>query len=121
MTVPEDNYPNEGAVPYNDPYTAVLEPGQKVTATWTPSQTGTTFFMPTLAASKLAETTYTIEADGGTIYGPDHSIPPTDIDDLETVWWPPQEWVDELKVTIKRLSTATGSEVYHIQPIGWEE
>lgn len=121
--IPEANYPNSEAVAYNDPYTAVLDPGQKVTAEWTPSQSGTTFFMPILAATKdnSYNTTYTVTADGGTIFGPDQAIPPTDIDDLSTVWWPPQEWDSTLEVTIKRLSSATGAKTYVIQPIGWEE
>ena len=118
---PAANYPNEGAVPYNEPYTAVLDPGQKLTAEWEPSQSGTTFFMPILAASKQRYSTYTVRADGSVIYGPDHRIPPTDVDDLSTVWWPPQEWESSLQVTIKRLSEATSAKTYHVQPVGWEE
>ena len=119
--IPEANYPAEEAVAYNEPYTAVLEPGQKAIAEWEPTQSGTTFFMPILAATKAPYSTYTIKADGTTIYGPDHSIPPTDVDDLATVWWPPQEWESNLTVTIKRLSAASAPQEYHIQPIGWEE
>ena len=118
---PPANYPNEGAVAYNEPYTAVLDPGQKAVAEWEPTQSGTTFFMPILAATKAPYTTYTVRADGSVIFGPDHSIPPTDVDDLTTVWWPPQEWQTSLQVTVKRLSTASTEQTYHIQPIGWEE
>lgn len=111
----------DGAVPFNDPYSAVLDPGQKVTATFEPTLSGSTFYMPILAVSKYSESAYTVKADGNVIYGPDHSIPPTDIDDLSTCWWPPREFETELKVTAKRLSSAPSTEVYHIQPIGWEE
>jgi len=111
----------DDSVPFNDPYSAVLEPGQKVTATFEPTLSGSTFYLPVVAASKHYDSAYTIKADGTTIYGPDHSIPPTDIDDLSTCWWPPREFETELEVTAKRLSSASNSEVYHIQPIGWEE
>lgn len=112
---------DDGAVPFNSPYTAVLSPGQKVTATFEPTMSGSTFYMPVCAISKFRDSAYTIKADGNTIYGPDASIPPTDIDDLSTTWWPPREWDTKLEVTAKRLSSATGDEVYHIQPVGWEE
>lgn len=116
-----DTYAGEGAVPYNEPYSAVLSPGQKLTATFEPTKSGTTFYMPILAASKHFDSAYTVKADDTEIYGPDHSIPPTDIDDLSTCWWPPKEWDTKLEVVVKRLSSATGDEIYHVQPLGWEE
>lgn len=119
--IPEANYPDAEAVPYNEPYSTILEPGQKVTAEWDPSISGSTFFMPLLAASKHFDSTYMVKVDGSTVYGPDNRIPPTDIDDLSTVWWPPVEWSDTLEVTIKRLSDASTTERYDIQPVGWEE
>lgn len=121
MQVNPDTVAGDDAVPYNEPYSAVLSPGQKLTATFTPETSGTTFFMPILAATKRPDSAYTVKADDTTIFGPDHSIPPTDIDDLTTVWWPPKEWSTKLEVTVKRLSTATGDKPYHVQPIGWEE
>ncbi|SEN04309.1 hypothetical protein SAMN05216388_1001230 [Halorientalis persicus] len=111
----------DGAVPVNTTYSAVLSPGQKVTATFTPTTSDTTFYMPVVAVSKHPDSAYTITADGTTIFGADQAIPPTDIDDLSTCWWPPREWDTKLEVTAKRLSSATGDEMYHIQPVGWEE
>ena len=112
---------DDGAVPFNSPYTAVLSPGQKVTATFTPTMSCSTFYMPVCAISKFDNSAYSIRADGNVIYGEDAALPPTDVDDLSTTWWPPREWDTKLEVTAKRLSSATGDEVYHIQPVGWEE
>ena len=109
------------AVPVNETYSAALSPGQKLTAEFSPTTSGTTFYLPVLAISKHPHSAYSVKADGTTIFGPDAAIPPTDIDDLGTVWWPPREWDSDLKVTVKRLSTANTDEMYHIQPIGWEE
>ena len=110
--------PQADATPFAEPQTVTLDKNQKATLTWSPNRSGTTFYTPVVAITKKADTTYQVKMDGQTVYG-EGAIPPTDPDDLVPVWDPPLWFETELTVTIKNLGTATN--IYHAQPIGWEE
>lgn len=110
-------FPPEDATPFASPQSVELGSGQRAVITWSPSRSGTTFHMPVLAASKAADTSYEVKADGRTVFGP-AAIPPTDIDDMKAIWDPPQQFDSELKLIIKNLGT--GTRTYHAQPVGFE-
>lgn len=110
--------PDPDAVPFNNPAEVELDQNQRGTITFTPTQSSTTFYLPTLAISKFANTTYEVHADGEAIYGP-APVPPTDVDDLAVTFIPAQTFDRELKVIITNSGTPTRT--YSAQPLGWEE
>ncbi|MEA5388336.1 hypothetical protein VB779_15690 [Haloarculaceae archaeon H-GB11] len=110
--------PREGDVPYNDPITRSVDPGTKLTVTFTPKQQVSEFVLPILAISKHPESSYEVWKDGERIYGP-APIPPTDIDDLTATWYPARRFSTDLKVICRNLSDTTARN-YSVQPIGWE-
>ncbi|MFC6796173.1 hypothetical protein ACFQFH_19915 [Halobaculum halobium] len=112
--VPE---PDPDDVPFNEPYTAELDDGEKVTVTFTPEQSGSVFYLPILAISKVRGTIYEIRDDGSTQYGP-AAIPPTDIDDMTVTFAPAKRFRDS-QVIIRNTSGAP--QTYHIQPVGFEQ
>lgn len=109
--------PNEEDVAFNDPYTVELEDGEEAEVTFSPEQSGSTFYLATVAISKIRGTIFELEDDQTPMYGP-ANIPPTDIDDLTITWAPCKQFEDSLTVYIRNF---TGSaQTYHIQPIGFE-
>ena len=109
--------PNPEDVAFNDPYTVELEDGEEAEVTFTPEQSGSTFYLATVAISKVRGTIYELEDDQTQMYGP-ANIPPTDIDDLTVTWTPCKQFKDSLTVYIRNL---TGNiQRYHVQPIGFE-
>ena len=110
-------FPPEDATAFAKPETVELDGGEKATIEWEPERSGTTFYLAVLAASKAGDSSYTIKADGTTVYGP-AAIPPTDIDDLVAVWNPPKQFGTSLELTIKNFGT--GTRTYHAQPVGFE-
>ncbi len=109
--------PNEEDVAFNDPFTVELEDGEEAEVTFQPEQSGSTFYLGTVAISKIRGTVYELQDDGNTSYGP-ANIPPTDIDDLTVAWAPCKQFEDSLKVFIRNFSGSI--QTYHIQPIGFE-
>lgn len=109
--------PNEEDVAFNDPFTVEIDDGQEAEITFTPEQSGSTFYLATVAISKVDGTVYEIEDDATPMYGP-ANIPPTDIDDLVVTWMPCKQFEDSLTVYISNLTG--GIETYHVQPIGFE-
>jgi hypothetical protein len=105
--------------PFNEPVEVKLSPGERGTVTFAPDQTDGTFYLPILAASKRSDTVYKVRADGRVVYGP-ATIPPTDIDDLSVCFLPSREFARDLIVEITRLSTASGDQLYSVQPVGFE-
>jgi hypothetical protein len=96
----------------------VAIPGNsRARVTFTPRQTGTTFELPIVAASKSGESTYEVQADGSERY-PQAGIPPTDIDDLSPCFMPPLSFNRELTMTIR--NTRDAERLYGIQLVGWE-
>jgi len=112
--------PPESATPAATAETVDLGQGQQGTIEFTPEQSGTTFRIPVVAASKRADTVYTVKMDGNTIWGPT-SIPPTDIDDLSPVWKPAQRFETSLTIEISNVARTGGVRTYHALPVGWEE
>lgn len=110
--------PSPEDVPFNDPFTVELNDGEKAEVEFTPEQSGSTFYLATVAITKTAGTVYEIEDDGTESYGPAR-IPPTDIDNLTTTWVPCKQFETSLTVFLRNL---TGTiQTYHIQPIGFEK
>lgn len=112
--VPE---PTTEDVGFNEPYTAELNDGEKVSVEYAPEQSGSTFYLPTLAISKVAGTVYELKLDGSTEYGP-AAIPPTDIDDLDATFVPALSFETEMEVIVRNNSGTTNT--YTIQPLGFE-
>lgn len=112
--------PSTDAVAVSDPTTVELGEAEQATITYTPEQSGTTFYVPVVAISKEQETEYRIKADDTVIWGP-AEIPPTDIDDLQPMWTPAQEFQTRLSVEITNLRTDGGVRRYHVMPVGWEQ
>ncbi|UWG46577.1 hypothetical protein HSRCO_0278 [Halanaeroarchaeum sp. HSR-CO] len=110
-------FPPDDATSVTKPQSATLDGNQKATMTWERERSGTTFYLPMLAASKEGDTTYEVKMDGSTIFGP-AAIPPTDIDDKVAIWDPPKTFDSKLTVIIRNLGTA--SRTYHVQPVGFE-
>lgn len=115
MIVPE---PSANDVPYNDPITRILDPGQQLTVTFEPTQQVTQFILPILAISKHPESSYEAWMDGKRVYGP-APVPPTDIDDLAATFIPARRFSSSLTVYVRNLSDTT-TRRYTIQPLGWE-
>lgn len=115
MIVPE---PAPDDVPYNDPITRSVDPGQQLIVTFEPTQQVTEFVLPTLAVSKHPSSSYEVWRDGEKVYGP-APIPPTDIDDLTATWLPARRFSSKLRIIVRNLSENT-TRRYSIQPIGWE-
>lgn len=107
----------EQSVALCKPKTVDLPDGSKATIEFEPEQSGSTFYVPTIAASKIRDTSYSITFDGGEeeYVG---AIPPTDIDDLAAVWTPPKEFDNSCTVVMKNLGS--NPQTYHVQLIGWE-
>lgn len=110
--------PSAGDIPYNDPISRRLDGGQKLTVEFTPAQRVTEFVLPILAMSKHPESSYEVWLDGQRQYGPS-PIPPTDIDDLGTTFYPAKRFAESMRVIVRNLSDNT-PRGYSIQPIGWE-
>ncbi|MFD1633172.1 hypothetical protein ACOZ4L_05710 [Haloplanus ruber] len=110
--------PDPDDAPFNETVSAVLSPGQKLTAEFTPEQSETRMFLPILAVSKYPEMSYQAKADGENIYGPSR-IPPTDVDDLSVTFIPAKSFEQSLTVEVSNLSTNTDRFVI-VQPVGWE-
>ena len=113
-------YPEPGAhdIPYNDPISRELDGGQKLTVEFEPAQRVTEFVLPILAISKHPDSSYEVWLDGEPVYGP-APIPPTDVDDLVTTFYPAKRFATRMKVIVRNLSANTPRS-YSIQPIGWE-
>ena len=112
--------PDEHDVPVNEPLSTTLAGGERATFTYQPSQQTTPgFVMPIVAASKHAESSYTVWFDDRQVYGP-APVPPTDIDDLAVTFMPAYEFNDELRVRCENLS-ATTTRRYTVQPVGYEK
>ncbi|MFD1588716.1 hypothetical protein ACFR9U_17190 [Halorientalis brevis] len=101
-----------------EPETVALDPGQKATITVTPKQSSTTLRIVTPAMSKFKDSSYRVELDGNTVYGP-AALPPTDVDDMAGMWRPAKRANNDVKLIIKNLSS--NPRTYHTQLVGWEE
>jgi len=115
VIVPE---PAADDVPYNDPITRTVDPGEQLTVEFSPTQQVTQFILPLLAISKHPASSYEAWMDGKRVYGP-APVPPTDIDDLGATFIPAHRFSSSLTIYVRNLSDATTRQ-YTIQPIGWE-
>lgn len=115
MIVPE---PAADAVPYNDPITRLLDPGEQMKVSFTPTQQVTEFILPILAMSKHPASSYEAWMDGQRVYGP-APVPPTDIDDLVPTFIPARRFSSSLTIFVRNLSETT-TRRYTVQPLGWE-
>jgi hypothetical protein len=111
--------PSENAVGVHTVKTVSIDSGQKARISFTPETTGTTFSVPTVAITQRSDTSYEIETDKSTEFGPSE-IPPTAPDDLAQPFPVPVEFETEMVVIIKNLSNTDGRK-YHVQLIGWED
>lgn len=105
------------AVSFNETVSRVLDPGQQLTAEFTPKQRTATFHLPVLAVSKFPDSTYRVKTDGTTVFGT-APIPPTDVDDLDVTFIPPKEFTGSLEVQVTNAGANTRR--YHVQALGWE-
>lgn len=112
--------PSEDAKPVADPETVRLGPNERATVTFSPELSGTRFVVPTVAVSKRADSSYRVKMDEDTVWGP-ATFPPTDIDDVETVWFPARQFTESLTVKVANLRDSGGERRYQIVPIGFEE
>lgn len=103
---------------YNEIEKVTLADGQKATIRVQPRGRVSEFFLRTVAISKYAGTTYTVEADGRKIFD-NEPIPPTDPDagDSDT-FTPPKRFETEAVIVIKNASGS--SHDYLLQLEGWE-
>jgi hypothetical protein len=110
--------PKAADIPFNSPYTVKLSDGEKATVRYEPEQSGSTFYLASLAVSKHPGAIYEVRDDGETTYGPS-AIPPTDIDDMTICWTPCQRFQTDLEVIVRNNSGTTHT--FHVQPLGYEE
>lgn len=113
--VPE---PAADDIPFNDPISRRLDGGQKLTVEFVTTQRVTDFVLPILAISKHPESSYEVWLDTERVYGP-APIPPTDVDDLQTTFYPAKRFESRMKVIVRNLSDSI-TRSYSIQPVGWE-
>jgi len=109
--------PPDDAVPVHVAEKVTIPANSRARLTFTPEQSGTTFGVPTVAASKRNLTTYEVLADGTTRYE-QAGVPPTDIDDFAPCFWPSLQFRDSMTVVIRNVDSVDRS--YAIQVAGWE-
>lgn len=109
--------PSPNDVPFNEPQTVQLASNQQATVSFVPQQRNTTFVLPQVAVSKVANTTYAVRIDDETVYGP-AGVPPTDIDDSGQTFYPARRFSKKLEILITNVGSST--QTYHVQPVGWE-
>lgn len=102
---------------FNEATSVTLDPGQKGTITFEPEDRQSDYYLPMLAASKIEDSEYEILTDGTTTFGP-APIPPTDIDDDNQTFIPPETFSDYCDVEISNLGSNT--QTYIVQAKGWE-
>lgn len=110
--------PPEDSVPLNAADGATLDPGERVTFTFTSTQAGATMMVPVIAASKFPQARYEVQLDGSTVYGP-APVPPTDVDDLAATFHPARQAQQQIEIVVSNLSSST-TRVCTAQAIGWE-
>lgn len=108
--------PDAGDSPFNDVISVELDAGKEAVISYEPEDRRSEFYVRTVAISKAAQTAYRIDTDGTNEFNGD--IPPTDIDDLDQTFFPPESFEDHMEIVITNSSDAT--RIYHIQVIGWE-
>ncbi len=109
--------PAEDALPFNAPTAVTLDVGEQATVTFEPEKRVTEFVLPIMAVSKHSDTTYTVRTDDETVFGP-APVPPTDPDDLQQTFYPPQRFDQSLTVEVANVGGRAA--VYVVQPVGWE-
>lgn len=109
--------PSPDDTPFLSPYTVTVPAGSKATVEFTPDESGSVFYLASVAISKEAQTTYELRDDGTPMYGPS-AVPPTDIDDSTVTWVPCQRFRTSLKAIIKNVSSA--ERTYTVLPMGYE-
>jgi hypothetical protein len=112
--------PSDDAAPVAEPESVTLGPGEQATITYEPELSDATFVLPTLAVSKRPASSYEVVLDDEIVWGP-AAFPPTDIDDMETVWIPSREFTDQLRVQITNLEADGAERDYYVLPVGFEE
>lgn len=111
--------PDAADRPYNVTETALLDQGQKLTASFTPEGATTRARLPIVAMSKYPGATYEVKIDGETRYGPSQ-VPPTDIDDSTVTFIPAYRWNEAVEAIVRNVSGGDSRETT-VQIIGWEE
>ncbi|MFD1566013.1 hypothetical protein [Halolamina litorea] len=109
--------PSPDDTPFLEPFTISVPAGSKGTVTFVPEESGSTFYLASVAISKEEQTTYEIRDDSTPMYGP-AAVPPTDIDDSGVTWVPCQSFESSLKVIIKNVSST--QRTYTVLPMGYE-
>jgi len=109
--------PADDALPFNSPTAVTLAVGEQATVMFEPEKRVTDFVLPIMAISKHSDATYTVRTDDETVYGP-APVPPTDPDDLQQTFYPPQRFSQSLTVEVANVGGASAT--YVIQPVGWE-
>lgn len=104
--------------PFNEAASVTLDPGERAEVTFEPENRVSDYFLPTLAVSKHPNSSYEIQTDGTTLFGP-APIPPTDPDDDSDTFRPPETFADSAVVIVENLDS-TATRTYYIQVIGWE-
>jgi hypothetical protein len=110
--------PEGGSGPVHVAETVDVPANSRGTITFTPRESGTVFYIPTVAVSKRSLTTYEVVADD-TVRFPQSGVPPTDVDDFGPVFFPSLEFRDSAEVLIRNVDSITQS--YAIQVSGWEQ
>lgn len=103
--------------PFNDVVSVSLDAGQEAVIGYEPEDRRSNFIVPTVAISKYPNSTYTVELDSQTRFGP-AEIPPTDIDDDVETFVPAEAFSDRMEIVVSNLSSSTRT--YHIQVKGRE-
>jgi len=109
--------PDKDDTPFLEPYTITVPAESKGTVTFVPEESGSTFYLASVAISKESQTTYELRDDGTTMFGP-AAVPPTDIDDSTVTWVPCQQFQNSLEVIVKNVSDAPRT--YTVLPMGYE-
>lgn len=113
-------FPDESSTTITEVESVDLNPGQRAVITFTPSRTSTRYRLGAVAISKRTTSSYEVQLDGNSHFGPEE-IPPTDIDDMGVVWTPALPMEDEMRVIVEDLRASGGTRTYHAQPLGYEE
>lgn len=103
--------------PFNDVVSVSLASGEEAVIGYEPEDRYSNFIVSMVAMSKYPNSSYEVEMDGQTRFGP-AEIPPTDIDDSDDTWTPARVFSDRMEIVISNLSSS--NRTYHVQVEGRE-
>lgn len=104
--------------PFAEAVAVTLDPGEQAVITLEPEDHLSEYFLRELSVSRHTDSTYKVETDGTTLFGP-NPVPPTDPQDSWPAFKPPETFSDRVTVTVTNVH-ASKTRTYVVEMNGWE-